>query len=126
MRFVNSHEEHRALTTVVMAAVSLGMANWRHTDPVAEADAWRRIGRVGRARLIAAPQAGVPAGADPRVFALSQIAEGAPGAILRLIGRGVSAPRRAVQMIAGQWLPPEAERARASSAAATPRPPDSR
>jgi hypothetical protein len=121
MRFVNSHEEHRALTTVVMAAVSLGMANWRHTDPAAEADAWRRIGRVGRARLIAAPQSGVPAGADPRVFALSQIAEGRPGPILRLIAKGVTAPGRAAGMIAGRWLPPEAERARASAAAVAAR-----
>ncbi len=112
-----SHHEHRALTTVVMAAVSLGMTGWYATDPSAEARAWRRIGRVGRARLIAAPQPGVPAGADPRVFALSQIAEGRPGPILRLIAKGVTAPGRAVGMIAGRWLPPEAERARASSAA---------
>ena len=124
MRFVASHDDRRALTTMVMAAVSLGMAGWG-PDLAAETRAWRRIGRVGRARLIASPQPGVPAGADPRVFALSQIAEGAPGAILRMIARGVSAPRRAVEMIAGRWLPPEAERARASSTTAPPGSPDS-
>jgi hypothetical protein len=124
MRFIASHDDHRALTTMVRAAVSLGMPGWE-PDLAAETRAWRRIGRVGRARLIASPQPGVPAGTDPRVFALSQIAEGAPGAILRLIARGVSAPRRAVEMIAGRWLPPEAERARASSAA-TPGSPDPR
>ena len=123
-RFIAAHDDRNALTTMVMAAVSLGMAGWE-PDLAAETRAWRRIGRVGRARLIASPQPGVPAGADPRVFALSQIAEGAPGAILRLIARGLSAPRRAVEMIAGRWLPPEAERARASSAATTPRSPDS-
>jgi hypothetical protein len=31
MQFVTSHDDHRALTTVVMAAVSLGMANWHPT-----------------------------------------------------------------------------------------------
>jgi Uncharacterised nucleotidyltransferase len=123
MRFVAGHEDHRALTTMVMAAVSLGMAGW-DPDLAAEGRAWRRIGRVGRARLIASPQPGVPAGADPRVLALSQIAEGAPGAILRLIARGLSAPWRAVEMVAGRWLPPEAERARASSSA-PPGSPDS-
>lgn len=123
MRFVASHDDRRALTTMVMAAVSLGMVGW-DPDLDAESRAWRRIGRVGRARLIASPQPGVPAGADPRVFALSQIAEGAPGAILRLIAKGLSAPRRAVKMVAGRWLPPEAERARASSAG-TPGSPDS-
>ncbi len=123
MLFVATHNDRRALTTMVMAAVSLGMVGW-DPDLDAESRAWRRIGRVGRARLIASPQPGVPAGADPRVFALSQIAEGAPGAILRLIARGLSAPRRAAEMVAGQWLPPEAERARASSAA-TPGSPDS-
>jgi hypothetical protein len=120
MQFVKSHDEHRALATVVMAAVSLGMANWHPTDPAAEARAWRRIGRVGRARLIASPQAGVPAGADPRVFALSQIAEGEPGPILRLLAKGVTAPRRALGMVAGRWLPPEAERARASTIGVAP------
>lgn len=120
MQFVTTHDEHHALTTVVMAAVSLGMANWHPTDPAAEARAWRRIGRIGRARLIASPQPGVPAGADPRVFILSQIAEGAPGPILRLLARGITAPRRAMGMVAGRWLPPEAERARASSGAVAP------
>jgi hypothetical protein len=124
MRFVAGHDDHGALMTMVTAAVSLGMAGW-DPDLAAETRAWRRIGRVGRARLIASPQPGVPAGADPRVFALSQIAEGAPGAILRLMARGLFAPRRAVKMVAGRWLPPEAERARASSAAAAPGSPDS-
>ena len=52
MRFVTSHDDHHALATMVMAAVSLGMPGWEPDLP-AEARAWRRIGRVGRARLIA-------------------------------------------------------------------------
>jgi Uncharacterised nucleotidyltransferase len=120
-QFIPGHTDERAIMTVVGAAVSIGMTGWYASDPVAEQRAWRRIGRVGRARLLAPPQAGVPAGTDPRVFALSQIAEGAPGPILHLVARGVAAPRRALDLFTGRWLSVEATRARAASAVAPPR-----
>jgi hypothetical protein len=123
-RFITDHHEHRAFMTVVAAAVSIGMTGWSVSDPAAEQRAWRRIGRVGRARLLAPPQAGVPAGSDPRVLALSQIAEGAPGPILRLLARGVTAPRRAVGLFTGRWLSVEAARARVASGVVPPQPRD--
>jgi hypothetical protein len=118
-QYVDAHADRRALMTVLAAARSIGPPVWP-TDLAGELAAWRRIARVGRARLLAPPQAGVPAGSDPRVLALSQIAEGVPGPIFRLIARGVTAPRRAVGLLTGRWLSVEAARARAA-ADATPR-----
>ena len=36
---------------------------------------------------------------------LSQLAEGSPGPLLRLVGRAIAAPRRAWGLVSGAWLP---------------------
>jgi len=116
-QYVSTHRERRALETVLAAARSIGLSGWPANLGM-ERRAWRRIGRVGRARLLAPPQPGIPAGMDPRVLALSQIAEGRPGPVLRLVGRGVAAPGRAMRLVMGRWLPVEAARARDAVSAA--------
>ena len=124
-RFADGHPERRAARTLLRAASRTAVSGSvsRPVDGRAERQAWQRIRRVGRARLLAPPQPGVPAGSDPRVLVLSQLAEGAPGPVWRLIAHGAAAPRRAVQLVAGEWLPVEADRAQAAArgASAAPR-----
>ena len=114
--FAQRRSEHRAVSTLLAAARRPPASGSSDDDARAARRAWRRIRRVGRARLWAPPQAGVPAGSDPRVLVLSQLAEGLGGPVWGLFRRGVRAPGRAVRLVTGDWLPVEAERARAAAA----------
>jgi hypothetical protein len=126
-RYVAAHGEQLALRTLLAAATAVPSSSpepvrriWPVTASV-ERDAWRRIRRVGRARLLAPSRYDVPAISDPRVLVLSQLAQGSPRTILRLAAHALAMPGRAVALVAGHWLPIEVERARtaASSVAET-------
>jgi len=114
-RFVSDHDQRSALWTLLGAASSVpgsrGGPDWalRGSPGGAQTEAWRRVRRVGRARLLAPARAGMPPASDPRVLVLSQLAQGSASDILRLMFRAIVRPKHAVRLIAGDWLPVEAE-----------------
>lgn len=120
--FMSRHPQHGAMHALATAAARLSKAEsasqpgWLGGSSV-DGSAWRRIRRVGRARLWAPPRPGVPPASDPRVFVLSQLAEGSPGPLLRLAGRAIAAPGHAWRLASGSWLPAEAIQARDASRA---------
>jgi hypothetical protein len=120
--FIGANPHRLAMQTLVIAAARLTPSasvrnpSWL-SDSSPDGPAWRRIRRVGRARLWAPPRPGVPPTSDPRVTVLSQMAEGSPGPLLRLGTRALGAPRRAWQLASGDWLPTEALAARDASRA---------
>lgn len=120
--FIGGDPHHVAMQTLVIAAARLTPSaaarkpSWL-SGSRPDGRAWRRIRRVGRARLWAPPRPGVPPTSDPRVMVLSQMAEGSPGPLLRLGTRALGAPRRAWQLASGDWLPAEVLAARDASRA---------
>jgi hypothetical protein len=117
VEFTTRHSQREAMQTLVTAASRLARSAsasnpaWlTRSGPTGAA--WRRVRRVGRARLWAPPRPGIPPASDPRVFVLSQLAEGSPGPLIRLAARAIRAPQRAWRLASGTWLPVEALQAR--------------
>ena len=112
-QFVATHPERAALRTLLVAARDVPGAPRTGVEERDETGrerrhAWRRIQRVGRTRLLAPVRADIPPATDPRVLVLSQLAQGSPRGIVRLAMRAIVMPGRAVQLVAGTWLPAEA------------------
>jgi hypothetical protein len=118
--YVNDHPERRAAETILLAASSLQLSVYPAAGPGMRRQAWRRVRRVGQARLFAPVRSDVPAAMDPRVLVLSQLAQASPRGILRLVVRGVVSPGRAIGLVSGRWLSVEAEQARAAAEPSSP------
>jgi hypothetical protein len=114
-RYVDVHEDRRALQTLLAAAGcvspdSLPQLALPITGLPEPHRAWRRIRRVGRTRLLAPAREDIPPASDPRVIILSQLAQCSPRGIARLALRAIATPARALQVVSGRWLPPEAQK----------------
>jgi hypothetical protein len=120
--FIAAHSQERAVRTLLDAAAGLTHHETWMTDASARQRAWRRIHRVGMLRLFAPARADVPPTADPRVLVLSQLAGGSPATAMRLVGRAVRWPRRALHLVSGTWLPVEAGAAQGEPSPAPPSP----
>jgi hypothetical protein len=123
-RYVDVHEDRRSLQTLLAAAAcvpgssiaTLAIPNPGLSEP---RRAWRRIRRIGRARLLAPARDDIPPASDPRVIVLSQLAQCSPRGIARLAMRAVATPARALRLVSGRWLPPEARKGQVARDALT-------
>jgi hypothetical protein len=123
-RYVDAHGDRRSLQTLLAAAarVSPGSAS-TPVIPISglidSKRAWQRIRRIGRMRLLAPARDDIPPASDPRIIILSQLAQCSPRGIARLAIRAVATPARALRVISGRWLPPEARKGQVERDAAT-------
>lgn len=124
-RYMSAHRDRASMGILLSAARSVPGARFPAAagvlgEAVSPRHAWRRIRRVGQARLFAPIRAEIAPATDPRVVLLSQLAQGSPREVVRLALQAMATPSRAVRLISGAWLPVEA-RAMGSERDATPR-----